>query len=31
MGLKITASRSPWMALPLYQISWNSTKQLKSY
>jgi hypothetical protein len=23
MGLKIIASRSPWMALPPYQISWN--------
>jgi len=31
MGLKIIASRSPWMALPLYQISWKSTKRFKSY
>jgi hypothetical protein len=31
MGLKIIASRSPWMALPLYQISWNSTKRFKHY
>jgi hypothetical protein len=23
MGLKIIASRSPWLALPPYQISWN--------
>jgi hypothetical protein len=29
MGLKITASRSTWMALPPYQISWKSTKRLK--
>jgi hypothetical protein len=31
MGLKITASRSTWMVLPPYQISWKSTKQFKSY
>jgi hypothetical protein len=30
MGLKINESRSPWMISP-YQISWNSTKQFKSY
>jgi hypothetical protein len=26
MGLKIIASRSPWMALPPYQISLSSTR-----
>jgi hypothetical protein len=31
MGLKIIASRSPWMASPAYQISWKSTKRFKSY
>jgi hypothetical protein len=31
MGLKIIASRSSWIALPPYQISWKSTKQFKSY
>jgi hypothetical protein len=31
MGLKIIASRSPWIALPLYQISRNSTKRFRSY
>jgi hypothetical protein len=31
MGLKIMASRSPWMALLLYQNSLKSTKQFKSY
>jgi hypothetical protein len=31
MPLKIIASRSPWMALPPYQISWKSTKRFKSY
>jgi hypothetical protein len=31
MGIKTIASRSPWMALPPYQISLNSTKPFKSY
>jgi hypothetical protein len=31
VGLKIIVSRSPWMALPPYQILWKSTKQFKSY
>jgi hypothetical protein len=31
MGLKIIASRSPWMALLLYQKSLKSTKHFKSY
>jgi hypothetical protein len=30
MGLKIIASMSSWKALPLYQISWKSTKLFKS-
>jgi hypothetical protein len=30
-GLKITVSRSPWMASPTYQISWKSTMRLKRY
>jgi hypothetical protein len=30
-GLKIITSRSPWMALPPYQISWKCTKRLDSY
>jgi hypothetical protein len=28
-GLKIITSRSIWMALPPYQISWKSTKRFK--
>jgi hypothetical protein len=31
MVLKIIVSRSPWMALFLYQISWKSTKQYRRY
>jgi hypothetical protein len=31
MWLQTIASRSPWMALPLYQISWKATKQFTSY
>jgi hypothetical protein len=31
MGLKIIASKSSLMALPPYQISWNSSKRFKSY
>jgi hypothetical protein len=31
MRLKITASRSTIMALPLNQISWKSTKRFRSY
>jgi hypothetical protein len=31
MGLKIIASRSPWLALPPYQISWKCTKWFESY
>jgi hypothetical protein len=31
MRLKMTESRSSWMALSPYQISWNSTKRFKSY
>jgi hypothetical protein len=30
MELKIIASRSTWMAIPLYQI-WKFTKRFKSY
>jgi hypothetical protein len=28
-GLKISVLKSPWMALPLRQISWKSTKRFK--
>jgi len=31
MRLKIIASRSPWMALHPYHISWKSTKRFKRY
>jgi hypothetical protein len=31
MGLKIIAAMSPSMALPPYQVSWNSTKRFNSY
>jgi hypothetical protein len=31
MGLKIIASRSPWMASLAYQIPYKSTKRFKSY
>jgi hypothetical protein len=31
MGLKVIASRSSWMALTPYKISWKSTKLFKSY
>jgi hypothetical protein len=31
MGLKIIVSRSPWMALPPYQISLNSTRWFKRH
>jgi hypothetical protein len=31
MGIKIIVSKSPWVALPPYQISWKSTKRFKIY
>jgi hypothetical protein len=31
MGLIIIASRSPWMALPPYIISWDSTTRFRNY
>jgi hypothetical protein len=31
MGLKIIASKSPWISSPMYQISWKSAKRSKSY
>jgi hypothetical protein len=31
MGVKNVETRSPWMVLPPYKISWKSTKWFKTY
>jgi hypothetical protein len=31
LGLKIIASKSPWILLSPYQISWKFTNRFKSY
>jgi hypothetical protein len=31
MGLEIIVSRSTWLPLPPYQVSWTSTERFKGY